>query len=83
MNQSLSIWNHLAAAPHRGLFLVGAVQGVFTLLWWLLVLLGRYGFLQISTEWAIAPSWAHAYLMVYGFFLFLSLVFYLQPFLIG
>ncbi|HMW19777.1 MAG TPA: NnrS family protein [Nitrosomonas sp.] len=70
MNQSLSIWNHLAAAPHRGLFLVGAVQGVFTLLWWVLVLLGRYGFLQITTEWAIAPSWAHAYLMVYGFFPF-------------
>ena len=70
MNQSLSIWNHLAAAPHRSLFLVGAMQGTFTLLWWILVLLGRYGFLQISTEWAIAPSWAHAYLMIYGFFPF-------------
>lgn len=70
MNQSLSIWHHLGAAPHRSLFFVGAMQGIFTLLWWLLVLLERYGFLQISTEWAIAPSWAHAYLMVYGFFPF-------------
>lgn len=70
MNQSLSIWGYLAAAPHRSLFFVGAMQGIFTLLWWLLVLLERYGFLQTSIEWSIAPSWAHVYLMVYGFFPF-------------
>lgn len=70
MNQSLSIWHHLAAAPHRSLFLVGALQGIVTLLWWLLELTGRYGLLQISFEWTIAPTWAHAFLMIYGFFPF-------------
>ena len=39
----MSVWHYLAAAPHRGMFLAGALQGVFTLLWWVLDLTGRYG----------------------------------------
>ncbi len=67
MNKQTSIWHHLAAAPHRSLFLVGALQGVTTMLWWVFDMSGRYGILDTPTVWNIAPTWAHAFLMIYGF----------------
>lgn len=67
MNNQTSIWHHLAAAPHRSLFLVGALQGVMTMLWWVFDLAGRYGILGTPVAWSIAPTWAHAFLMIYGF----------------
>lgn len=67
MNKQTSIWHHLAAAPHRSLFLVGALQGVMTMLWWVFDLAGRYGILGTPAAWSIAPIWAHAFLMIYGF----------------
>ncbi|UJP06217.1 MAG: NnrS family protein [Nitrosomonas sp.] len=70
MSASLTFRDHLAAAPHRSLFLVGAVQGVLTVLWWIVDLAGRYGIVGSATAWSIAPPWAHAFLMVYGFFPF-------------
>lgn len=70
MNKQATIWQHFSAAPHRSLFLVGALQGVFTLLWWTLDLMGRYGVVDNVTVWSMTPIWAHAFLMVYGFFPF-------------
>ncbi|SFE58477.1 NnrS family protein [Nitrosomonas sp. Nm166] len=70
MNKQLTIRDHIAAAPHRSLFLAGALQGVLTLLWWMFDLAGRYGIAGSTTTWSIAPAWAHAFLMVYGFFPF-------------
>lgn len=70
MNKQLTILDHLSAAPHRGLFLAGTLQGVLTVLWWLFDLSGRYGIAGSITVWGIAPTWAHAFLMVYGFFPF-------------
>ena len=70
MNKQTTIWHHLSAAPHRSLFLVGALQGVVTLLWWTLDLMGRYGMVGNAPAWSMAPIWAHAFLMVYGFFPF-------------
>lgn len=70
MNKQTTIWHHLSAAPHRSLFLVGALQGVLTLLWWIFDLMGRYGFIDSVTGWSMAPIWAHAFLMIYGFFPF-------------
>lgn len=70
MNKQATIWHYLSAAPHRSLFLVGALQGVFTLLWWMLDLMGRYGVIGNSPILNLAPIWAHAFLMVYGFFPF-------------
>lgn len=67
MNKQTSTWHHLAAAPHRSLFLVGALQGVMTMLWWVFDLTGRYGILGTPAAWSIAPTWAHAFLMIYGF----------------
>ena len=64
------VWHHLAAAPHRSLFLVGALQGVVTMLWWVFDLAGRYGMLGAPSVWQVAPMWAHGFLMIYGFFPF-------------
>jgi uncharacterized protein involved in response to NO len=70
LTQILTVRDHLAAAPHRSLFLAGALQGVLTVLWWVFDLTGRYGIAGSATTWSIAPTWAHAFLMVYGFFPF-------------
>jgi uncharacterized protein involved in response to NO len=70
MNKQLTVWDHIAAAPHRGLFLVGALQGVLTMLWWVFDLIGRYAIVGSAAVWSIAPTWAHAFLMIYGFFPF-------------
>lgn len=63
-------FHHLSAAPHRSLFLAGAMQGVLTVLWWLIDLAGRYGIAGTMIHWGIVPIWAHAFLMIYGFFPF-------------
>lgn len=52
------------------MFLAGALQGVATLLWWVFDLVGRYGIAGTAPEWSMAPVWAHAFLMIYGFFPF-------------
>lgn len=70
MSQPMTTWDHIAAAPHRSLFLVGALQGVLTLLWWVFDLSGRYAVAGQAVNWDIAPTWAHAFLMIYGFFPF-------------
>ena len=70
MSKQLTVRDHIAAAPHRSLFLAGALQGVLTLLWWMLDLAGRYGIAGSATTWVIAPAWAHAFLMMYSFFPF-------------
>ncbi len=70
MNNMIKVWHTFAAAPHRVMFLAGAVQGVATMIWWLIVLSGRLGWLAHQPVWPIAPVWAHAFLMIYGFFPF-------------
>jgi uncharacterized protein involved in response to NO len=70
MNKSLTIYDHISAAPHRSLFLIGAFQGILTLLWWVFDLSGRYAIAGSATAWSITPAWAHAFLMIYGFFPF-------------
>ena len=70
MNKQLTVWDHISAAPHRSLFLVGALQGVLTLFWWVFDLVGRYAIAGSATTWSIVPTWAHAFLMIYGFFPF-------------
>ena len=69
-----TVRDHISAAPHRSLFLAGALQGVLTLLWWVFDLAGRYAIAGSATIWSIAPTWAHAFLMIYGFFPFFILM---------
>ncbi len=65
-----AIWKALVSAPHRLFFLGGACQGIAAMLWWLLDLSGRSGGFYPFLSWSIPPVWAHAYLMIYGFFPF-------------
>lgn len=75
----LSPWRTFTAAPHRVMFFGGAVQTLATMLWWLIDLTSRYGFGH-PIEWAIPPSAAHAYLMIYGMFPFFIFGFLLTVF---
>ncbi|WP_297325486.1 NnrS family protein [Nitrosomonas sp.] len=75
MTMTSTVRDHISAAPHRSLFLAGALQGVLTLLWWVFDLAGRYAIVGSATAWSIVPTWAHAFLMVYGFFPFFILGF--------
>jgi uncharacterized protein involved in response to NO len=63
-------WKTLASMPHRLFFLGGACQGIAAVLWWLLELSGRFGGFDSFLPWTIPPVWAHAYLIIYGFFSF-------------
>jgi uncharacterized protein involved in response to NO len=80
MNNPAFPWRHLAAAPHRSMFLAGSLQGVMTMLWWVADLAGRYGIAGGAAEWSIAPAGAHAFLMIYGFFPFFILGFLFTTF---
>ncbi|ODT84203.1 MAG: NnrS family protein [Nitrosomonadales bacterium SCN 54-20] len=65
----LPFWYYLSTAPHRPMFLAGTLQGVLTLAWWVFDLATRSGGAGGLT-WSVPPAWAHAFLMVYGFFSF-------------
>jgi uncharacterized protein involved in response to NO len=66
----LRLWKTFSAAPHRVMFLGGAIQSLLTLSWWMLDLAGRYGGLYAPLPWPLPPAWIHAFLMIYGFFPF-------------
>lgn len=63
-------WKEMRSAPHRLFFLGGACQAVAAMLWWLLALSSRFAGFDLFPPWTILPVWAHAYLMIYGFFPF-------------
>lgn len=66
----MKYWNSFIAAPHRVMFFGGAVQTIAVMLWWIAELLTRYGTIGTPMAWPVAPSFAHAYLMIYGLFPF-------------
>ncbi len=62
-----SRWLVLTAAPHRVLFLAGMVNLVLASSWWLAHLAARYtGFPLFALDLAIAPIWAHSFLMLFA-----------------
>ena len=64
------IWTVYTAAPHRVLFLPGAVQGVIAIAWWLLDLESRLaGGAGLALAGLPSPL-LHGWLMVFGFFPF-------------
>ena len=63
-------WSAYVAAPHRVLFLPGAIQGVIAMAWWLLDLEGRLAGGAGLAEAGLPASLLHGWLMVYGFFPF-------------
>lgn len=73
-------WDTFSAEPHRMFFFGGIVQSILTLTWWLIDLAGRYGTLYVPISWAIVPTDAHAFLMIYGFFPFFIFGFLMTTF---
>jgi uncharacterized protein involved in response to NO len=65
----------LANVPHRLLFLLGAVQTVAVMLWWLVDLGGRYAGLYDPVFWTVPAPWAHGFLMLFTVFPFFVLGF--------
>lgn len=64
----LSRWETLAAAPHRPLFLIGALQLVLAMALWFAELLSRR--LSAPLPFVIVSTRVHALLMLYGLFTF-------------
>ncbi len=62
-------WQVFSAAPHRMMFLAGAVQTVLAMCLWLAELLGRTG-LWPALPLTIPSTWAHIFLMLFGLFPF-------------
>ena len=66
---TLSRWGVFTAAPHRMMFLAGAVQAVLVMALWLAELLGRAGMWPVLST-TIPATWAHIFLMLFGLFPF-------------
>lgn len=58
------------SAPHRVMFMAGAVQSVLTLVFWSIDLGARHAGLYAPLAWPLPPVWLHSLLMVYGLFSF-------------
>ena len=58
-----------SAAPHRMMFLPGALQTVLVMLFWLVELLGRAGWWP-PLPLVLSSTWAHVFLMLFGVFAF-------------
>ena len=67
-----SLWEVFTAAPHRIMFLAGAVQLVLTLFFWSIELTGRYSELWLPLSLSIDSTFAHIYLMIYSIFPFFT-----------
>ena len=62
-------WQVVTAAPHRLAFLCGVTSLLAGSLWWALHLLARYsGFPLFALDLAVAPIWAHSFLMLFTVF---------------
>ncbi len=61
-------WSVFTAAPHRVMLFIGALQAVAAMLWWLIELATRYGFIGQPLDLPLPPAAVHAYLMIFGMF---------------
>ena len=77
-----TLWCIATAAPHRLAFLCGLASLLASSLWWALHLLARYtGFPLFTLDLAVAPIWAHSFLMLFTVFptFFLGFLFTTYP----
>jgi uncharacterized protein involved in response to NO len=68
-------WRVVSSEAHRLMFFFGALQIVAAMAWWLVPLAGSYAGWHAPVKWTIPPSWAHAWLLLYGTFPFFILGF--------
>ena len=66
----LEQWHTFTAAPHRVMFLGGALQSIAVMLWLLVEMVTRYGVAGHPVDWPVAPAAVHGYLMIFGLFPF-------------
>ena len=57
----------LPTAPHRMMFLAGALSAAVSGLWWLVELAGR-ALPSLAPPAAVVPLWAHSWLMLFGLY---------------
>ena len=69
-SRRISALELVSSEPHRLMFFFGALQGVIALGWWSAEIVARYGFSHVLHAWTVPPMWAHAWLLLYGFFPF-------------
>lgn len=77
-----SRWQVMTAAPHRLAFFGGLASLLAASAWWGLHLLARYtGFPLFTLDLAVAPIWAHSFLMLFTVFptFFLGFLFTTYP----
>lgn len=65
-----SSWSVFAAAPHRVLFLPGALQGVLVMLWWLVDMAARQAGGSGLAQGGVPALLLHGWSMLFGFFPF-------------
>lgn len=65
---SLSTWSVWTSAPHRTMFLPGALQLVAALVLVAWEVGGRSLGLWAAPSWVTPPAWSHGYLMLFGLF---------------
>jgi uncharacterized protein involved in response to NO len=59
-------WTTLSAVPHRTLFFCGTLNLLVASAWWLAHLVARYtGFPSFALDLAVAPIWAHSFLILF------------------
>jgi uncharacterized protein involved in response to NO len=78
----LTRWQVFTAAPHRVAFLCGLASLVASSAWWGLHLVARYtGVPLFALDLAVAPIWAHSFLMLFTIFptFFLGFLFTTYP----
>src|SRR3989338_734984 len=63
-------WHTFTPAPHRVMFLGGALQSIAVMLWLLVEMVTRYGVAGHPVDWPVAPAAVHGYLMIFGLFPF-------------
>lgn len=81
-DKTLPRWQVFTAAPHRVAFLCGLGSLLAASAWWSLHLLARYtGFPLFALDLAVAPIWAHSFLMLFTVFptFFLGFLFTTYP----
>jgi len=75
MRLNASLWQYFNSTPHRLFFLSGAIQLILPILLWSFELVGRYTPLTTPLNTLVPATWAHAFIMLYGIFIFFILGF--------
>lgn len=66
--QQPSGWKYFISMPHHPFFLLGALQSLLAISWWLIDIAGRFGGLYHPIAWTVTPAIGHFYLLIFSTF---------------